>query len=267
MKVPLHIVHARRQRLAIWLQQHGHVSLQEICKQFEVSEATARRDLAALEAGNQVVRTYGGALAEYNHRFASFRERLQFAAPAKATIAERGRCLIAPGSTIFIDAGTTLYALAEALQRSPVESFKPLEVVTNNLPVAEILTNTPGMRLHLLGGELLPRQSVLAGEGTIHSLQLYRIDTAFISVEGFNQAGLWNSQRDVVAFQQELMRRATKTILCADASKLGATAPVFLTGWKNVFTVLTDASAPALLAQKIPASKTSAPKVAGLLQN
>jgi len=256
MKVPLHIVHARRQRLALWMQQHGHVSLQEICREFEISEATARRDLAALEAGNQIVRTYGGALAEYNHRFASFRERLPVAAAAKALIAERARAMIAPDCTLFLDAGTTCYAIAQALHRAPVPTFKPLEVITNSLPVADILANTPGLRLHLLGGELLPRQSVLAGEAAIHSLQLYQIDLAFISAEGFNQAGAWNSQKDVVAFQLALMRRSIKTLLCVDSSKLNRTAPVFLCGWKQITTVLTDASTPALLAAKIPPSKT-----------
>lgn len=256
MKVPLHIVHARRQRLALWMQQHGHVSLQEICREFEISEATARRDLAALEAGNQIVRTYGGALAEYNHRFASFRERLAVSAQAKALIAKRARAMIAPDSTIFIDAGTTAYAIAQELQRAPVQTFKPLEVVTNSLPVADILANTPGLRLHLLGGELLPRQSVLAGEAAIHSLQLHQIDLAFISAEGFNRAGAWNSQKDVVAFQQALMRRSIKTVMCVDACKLGRTAPVFLCGWKSITTIITDATAPSLLAEKIPASKT-----------
>ena len=40
-----------------------------------MSEATARRDLVVLAGRNQIVRTHGGALSEYNRRFPSFRER------------------------------------------------------------------------------------------------------------------------------------------------------------------------------------------------
>ena len=119
MKVPLHLVHARRQQLADWMQQHGHVSLQEICTRFSISEATARRDLAALAADKRIVRTYGGALADYNRRFASFHERLQLASEAKCAIAKAALAFIRPKSRIFLDAGTTIYALAEALRTQP----------------------------------------------------------------------------------------------------------------------------------------------------
>jgi hypothetical protein len=57
MKVPLHIVLARRERLATWLQQHSYVPLSEVCAQFQISEATARRDLSVLAAGNHIRRT------------------------------------------------------------------------------------------------------------------------------------------------------------------------------------------------------------------
>jgi len=239
VKVPLHIVNARREQLAAWMQQQGHVSLQDICAHFRISEATARRDLAALAAGKQIVRTYGGALAEFNHRFASFHERRQKNAEAKARIAAKAMRWIQPGSTIYLDAGTTVYAIAEALQRQPVES---LTVVTNSLPVAEILAPVPGVRLHVLGGELLPRQSVLFGEAAHKALEFYQIDVAFLGAQGANRDGIWNTQMDVVSFQRRLLERVAKAVVCLDDSKLDKTAPVFLCGWEKVETLLTNAS-------------------------
>ncbi|MEI6350409.1 MAG: DeoR/GlpR family DNA-binding transcription regulator [Verrucomicrobiota bacterium] len=253
MKVPLHIVQARRQQVATWMQQHGHVSLQDICTQFKISEATARRDLAALAAGNQIVRTYGGALAEYNHRFASFRERMKNSADAKRRIARKARGWIRPNSTIFLDAGTTLYAVAEELQRNPVG---PLEVVTNSLPVADVLASVPDARVHLLGGELLPRQSVLFGEAARNALPNYKIDVAFLGVQGVNSAGLWNSQEDVVAFQQQLLRLATCAVFCVDSSKLDKTAPVFLCDWNEVSAFISNASDAKLASFGIPLRKS-----------
>ncbi len=250
MKVPLHLVNARRQQLAEWMQQHGHVSLQEICARFSISEATARRDLAVLEAERQIVRTYGGALADYNRRFASFHERQQHAAEAKATIAKAARALIRPGSTLFLDAGTTIYTLAKALVHEPLPS---LEVVTNNLPVAELLAPSPGVRVHLLGGELLPRQSTLAGKAALASLGSYQIDLAFLGAEGADSAGLWNSQDDITAFQRWVIACAETTAFCVDGSKLGRIAPSFLTAWKPVKFFLSDASPDTLTTHGIPA--------------
>jgi DeoR/GlpR family transcriptional regulator of sugar metabolism len=232
------------------MQQHGHVSLQEICARFGISEATARRDLAALVAEKQIVRTYGGALADYNRRFASFHERQQLSAEAKVSMAQAARTFVRPGSTLFMDAGTTIYALAEALARDPLPS---LEVVTNNLPVAELLASTAGVRVHLLGGELLPRQSTLAGKAALASLGSYRIDTAFLSAEAMDATGLWNSQDDIAAFQQWVIACAETTIFCVDSAKLGRIAPSFLTGWKPVKALVSDASSEALTAHGIPA--------------
>jgi len=250
VKVPLHIVNARRQQLAAWMQQHGHASLQEICAQFDVSEATARRDLCALAAEKQLVRTYGGALVEHNHRFASFRERREKAAKAKARIAARAHRWIRPNSTIYFDAGTTVYAIAEELVRNPVE---PLTVVTNSLPVADILSAAPRLRMHLLGGELLPRQSVLIGEMAGKALQFYKLDVAFMGAQAADARGLWNSQPEVVAFQRRLLETAAAAVFCLDDSKLGREAPVFLVEWSEVDALVTNASPRRLEALGIPA--------------
>ncbi len=253
MKVPLHIVKARHQQLAAWMQQVGHVSLQEVCSRFAISEATARRDFAALAAGNQIVRTYGGALAEYNHRFASFRERQQQAAAAKKQIAVKAHGWIRPDTTVFLDAGTTVYALAEELQRRPVG---PLQVVTNSLPVADILASVPRVRVHLLGGELLPRQSILAGKAARAALGFYKIDTAFLGAEAMDHRGLWNSQKDVVAFQQRLLECAGTSVFCVDDSKFGQSAPIFLAEWNRnpSQAVVSNASADTFAAHGIPLS-------------
>ncbi|HWL52051.1 MAG TPA: DeoR/GlpR family DNA-binding transcription regulator [Chthoniobacteraceae bacterium] len=251
MKVPIHIVEARRGQMAAWMQQHGHASVQAICAAFDISEATARRDLAALERGRQVVRTYGGALAEYNLRFPSFQERRQQASEAKQAIARQAVALIEPGATVFFDAGTTVYAVAETLLRHPVT---PLEVVTNNLPVAETLASVGGIRIHLLGGELLERQSALVGRLSRLALAHYRFGLALLGAEGMDRAGLWNSQSELVALQQRVMARAERTVACVDAGKLDCRAPVFLASWKKVDRLLTNADAGALAAAGLPNS-------------
>src|SRR4051812_8801062 len=126
MKVPFHIVQARRDRLAQLIQSQGYLPLAEVCERLRISPATARRDLAALEGARTITRTYGGALIEYDQRFASFRERQLTNRERKARIARAALALIKPGSTCFLDAGTTVHALAEAIAAGPV---RPLHLV------------------------------------------------------------------------------------------------------------------------------------------
>ena len=241
LKVSLHIVEARRHRLADYLRHHAYAPLQDVCGEFGVSEATARRDLAALAAQKRIVRTYGGALTEFAQRFPSFREREHKHARAKHRIAAAARAHIEPGTTCFLDSGTTVFALAGELRRHPVLG---LRIVTNNLPVAELLSAcAPEMSVCLLGGELLARQSVLVGAVARKALRFHSIDQAFISAEGADPAGVWNSQAEVASLQQRVLAQASRSTLCLDASKFGHAAPAFLAAWAEFDLLITDAPA------------------------
>ena len=99
MRVPQHLVDRRREELRSLIRRDGFLPVNEICRRLGVSEATARRDLVAVEADGHITRTYGGALADYNSAFASLDERSGRARPAaKARIAGRsgGRRCRAP---------------------------------------------------------------------------------------------------------------------------------------------------------------------------
>ncbi len=237
MRVPLHLVQERRQRLAELLETHSYLPVQEVCRRLEISEATARRDLVALEKEQRIIRTFGGALSDFNRRFASFHERLGRDETGKERIAVAARALIQPGMTCFFDTGTTVYALAECLAAAPNGPFR---VVTNSLPVAEKLGGVPGLTLFLLGGEYLPRQSALMGAKARRALSLHTLDLAFFSAEGGDAAGVWNSQQDIVEFQRALVLRSERHALCLDRSKLGHPASNFLLPWGEVGLLISD---------------------------
>ncbi len=252
MKVPTHVVEERRRQLAEFLQQHAYAPLKEVCLRFGTSEATARRDLAELAARNQIVRTHGGALTEYNRRFASFQERVGTHAAAKRKIAAAAREMMAANTTCFLDSGTTAFAIAQELRRQPVPDLK---IVTNSLPVAETLTAAAGIRVYLLGGELVPRQSTLLGKAAHQALRHYAIDQAFLSAESADETGAWNSHSELVGLQQRVLEQAGRNVLCLDASKLKHTAPAFLAPWSRFARVITDAS-PRLVKGLVPCKVT-----------
>lgn len=249
MKVPRHIVDGRRRKLAELLQRHRYLPLQDLCREFGVSEATIRRDLAWLETNRLVTRTYGGALADFNLRFPSFRQRRGHEAKGKRQLAERAHAVVRPEMTLFLDAGTTLFALAELLRERPVI---PLTCVTSNLPAADLLAEVPGIAVHLLGGQLLHRQSVLVGRGAVNNLALWQFDLALFSAQGMTAEGLWNSQAEVVELQRAALARARHALFLLDASKIGRTTAHFLVGWDKVEAYFTDAKPAQLAAAGIP---------------
>ena len=239
MKVPLHIVLARREKLAKLIEQERYLPIKELCKRLGVSEATARRDLAALVHDGRITRTYGGALSEFNDRFPSFRERRGQASPGKVRIARQTLPLFVPGGTYFFDSGTTLFAVAEAFREAPVT---PVKIVTSNLPVAEILATIPGVQVFLVAGQLFHLQSTLLGEEAQRSIEFWKFDLALLSAEGMTAEGLWNSQAEIVAQQKTVLRQSARNVFCLDHTKLGQTAPHFLVNWSEVGTLITDAT-------------------------
>lgn len=239
MKVPFHIVQARRDRLAQLLGQYHYLPVKELCRRLGVSEATARRDLAALVEEKKVKRTHGGALSEFNDRFPSFRERQGRASQAKAKIARATVAFMEPNGTYFLDSGTTICAVAEAFRERPVT---PVTIVTSNLPVGEMLAAISGVQVFMVAGQLLHLQSTLLGETAKRSLEFWKFDTAFLSAEAMNPAGVWNSQAAIVDQQRVVLERSARTVFCIDGSKLNREAPHFLVPWDRVDALVTDVS-------------------------
>jgi len=243
MRVAKHIVEARRSRLTELLLERGYVPISELCEELDVSESTARRDLSALESEERITRTYGGALGEFNATFTSFRERLREGTEAKCLIARAAVSLIKPGMGVYLDAGTTAFAIAQELRRHLPER---LTLITNNLALLETLGSLPGAKTILLGGQLLERQSVLLGNEAVKAASAQEINIAFLSAQGMTEQGLWNSQRDIIRLQKAVMKRAARSCFCLDRSKLGRTAPEHLTSWPKVGTLVSDLSLPEL---------------------
>ena len=249
MKVPLHVIQARREKLAALIEQHRFLPVKELCRLLGVSEATMRRDLAALHSEKRITRTFGGALKEFNDRFPSFRERQSKASRSKGRVARLALGLMQPEKTYFFDSGTTVFAIAEAFRDTPVT---PVTIVTSNLPVGEMLAAIPGVEVFQLAGQLLHLQSTLLGETAQRSLEFWRFDWAFLSTEGMTPTGLWNSQLAIVEQQKVVIRRSARHVFCLDGSKLNRQAPHFLIGWNQLDTLLTDLPIEKLQAAGIP---------------
>ncbi len=124
----------RRERLRDLVQSRGFASLGELAESLEVSESTIRRDLEQLERDGVVRRTHGGAFwTGEPDTMRIFETRRDDSWPAKAAIGAMAAALVEDHDTILLDGGSTTYELARHLVG------RPLQVVTNSLPVAHLL--------------------------------------------------------------------------------------------------------------------------------
>ena len=249
MRVAQHVVDARRDRLAFILSTKGYLSVPQLCQELDVSEATVRRDLEFLSAEGKVTRTYGGVIGDANLRFPSHQQRLSQAIEAKKEIGQRALEWVKPGMVVFFDGGSTLHYMIKALQESTI---RDLTCVTISLPAVDLLSSLDGITVHLLGGRLYPRQSVLLGENTSSNIKDWEFDLALLCAQGMTDEGLWNTNPEVVKVQRQVYRHSLETVVLIDDSKLGKSTEHFLFDWKHLDGLLTNADKNALLKAGIP---------------
>jgi DeoR/GlpR family transcriptional regulator of sugar metabolism len=254
-RVSRKVTEARRRQLQDLLDRNTYLPIDQLCRRLGVSEATARRDLADLERRNLLRRTrggalspYAGALGDFEQFFPTFDQRASVARDAKRAIADAALTLLRPGLSIFLDSGTTCFALAERIESTRAGN---LVVHTHNLAVAVKLSPVPGVEVRVLGGTLLPRQAGLFGDDTCRAISGAQPDIAFVGGEGMDARGLWNSQKDVVRLQRAALAAATKKVALLDSGKAGVRGPVHLAPWSMIDLLVTDADRRALAAADI----------------
>lgn len=249
MKVPRAVVEARRESIARLLDFQGYLPVQDISDRFHISEATVRRDLVELASRRRLTRTRGGALTDFNLRFAPVDERRTQDTVAKQALGFAAAALVPDGATIYIDAGSTPLAVAESLVAT---QRARLRIVTPSLAAAQILSTLPGVEVHLPGGLYLGRQQMVAGPRAAKALRGWKFDWSFVGAEGADANGLHNSQDDIVAVTHALLEISEHVVLCLTRAKLGRGGPVRVAPTLDGFHLLTDATPAELRRARIP---------------
>lgn len=211
----------RRSAIRKLLLARESVSVDELCDLVQASPATIRRDLAHLQEALGIERTHGGAAlqavrpAEQNFAYRETQD-----ADEKRAIAEIAVAAIPAGSTIFMNDGSSIMAIAKAIVASGLEAF----VATPAVNVATKLSENPRATVCLLGGFV--RQTSLATAGPFAEAMAAQInaDIAFISPDGLGaETGLTFSHADDAALAKCMARRAQRTIAIAIGAKLART--------------------------------------------
>ncbi len=206
----------RRTRLLELVQQQGFASLPDLAAVLRVSESTIRRDLAHLEKQGETKRTHGGAFySGPSPQLAHFQNRQEAQWDEKKTIAHTAASMINDGDTLLLDGGSTTYELAQLLAN------RPIQVVTNSLPVANLFSASADVELVVIGGYVLPRSGAIHGPYADEMLQSLRVHKAVLSAAGVDSTGIYNSNHMLASTQRAMVDASDEVILLADSSKFG----------------------------------------------
>lgn len=223
----------RRANVLQIVENKGFVSLAELSEQVGVSESTIRRDLEYLDGIGQIRRTRGGA-AYVGESLTEFEDRRTRALPQKQRIAQAAANLIESGEAVLLDGGTTTLEVARLL------IGKSLQVVTNSLPIVNLLVNQPNIELVMIGGYLYPKTGVALGPVAAASLENIHVRRLFVSVGGITEKGLFNSNALLVETERKMIDAADELVVVSDSGKLGHSALAHLCPLEVVDRIVTD---------------------------
>lgn len=224
------------------LGRKGRLSVAEIVTQFQVSEATARRDLEILAEQGRLQRVYGGALPVTQAMpEPPILERETEHAFEKQRIGQAAAGLVQDGETIFLGSGTTVL---EAARHLP--ALRSLTVVTNSLAVLNILAGLTHITVIALGGMMRPSEQSFIGHLTEQALAEIRMDKVFIGVHAISlDHGLTSDYLPEILTDRAIMKAGRQVIVLADHSKVNTVSTALLAPVSSIHTFVTDSGTPA----------------------
>lgn len=226
----------RRREILRQLYETGYVEARELAEALGVDGSTIRRDLDTLARDGHLLRTHGGAKALPGAVDVPYAAKLKERTAAKEAIGAAAADMIADGDSMVLDSGSTTYALAGALRAK-----HDLTLVTNDIRIAHLVADYPGVRLLLTGGELLSSTYTIFGENAVEFLSELRLDWCFLGAAAIDvDTGITNTNTLEVPVKRAMLESARTTVVVADSSKFGRQALVRVADVEQVDHILTD---------------------------
>ncbi|MBX9677216.1 MAG: DeoR/GlpR family DNA-binding transcription regulator [Gemmataceae bacterium] len=229
------LVEERRQKVLDLVSAKGFMALGDLAKIVHASESTVRRDLDFLDQQGIVKRTHGGAFyVGDGPALTPFEERASQELEEKKLVAKAAAARIRDGDSILLDGGTTTLEVAKLLVG------RPLQIVTNSLPIANLFASNRETDLVVLGGFVYPRTGVALGPLTVRMLEEVHVSQCIMGVGGITMKGLFNGNLLLVETERAMMRTADEVVVVADHTKLGRQALAYLCETSAIDTLIVD---------------------------
>jgi DeoR/GlpR family transcriptional regulator of sugar metabolism len=229
------------------LGRDGSLDVDVAAAELHVSAATIRRDLDLLSKQQLLTRTHGGAVSNNAAYDLPLRYKAARHASEKQRIGKAVAEMIAAGTIVGLNGGTTTTEVARALalRGDPQLAYHPsITVVTNSLNIATELAVRAHLKIVVTGGVARPQSYELVGPLAGGVLEQLSLDVAVLGVDAIDLAGGATTHEESEAAINRLMAsRASKVIVVADSSKLGHRAFARLFPLESIDVLVTDIDA------------------------
>lgn len=221
------------------VQEKPVVSVAELVELTDSSEATIRRDIAALHVQKKLRRLRGGAEALHPPQFVGLAGRTfsvneSMNSRQKQAIAREAVGLCEDGDAIIINGGTTTFQMVHFLAN------RRLNVFTNSFPIAEHLLKNSKNTIMLSGGTIYREQNIILSPFDNDVTRNFYAQRMFMGAQGLGPLGLMEADPLLIQAEQKLIDQADDLVVLVDSSKFQKRSSLILCGLKRIATVITD---------------------------
>jgi len=230
----------RREEILRILGERESASIRELSQLVYVSEASVRRDVAALENEGLVRRIHGGVLltSSENAVLPLYLRDGEHSAQ-KELLARRAADLVEDGDTLLLDASSTVRRMVKYLS-----GRKGLTILTNNARILEEISGLDA-RVFCTGGAYLRENHAFAGPMAENAVRGFWADKLFFSSQGLSRTGeVSDCSEAETSLRRVMLERAAKKICLMDASKMGRRCVFRLCGREEVDVFLCNTKLP-----------------------
>lgn len=226
----------RKQKIKDIVLEKKCVTVNELAKEFSVTEETIRRDLKSLEEEGILIRTHGGAFIQTGvENLIDVDIRSTVYTESKEIIAKKCCEMINNGDAIFLDNSTTAYFIAKVIMN------KRITLVTNSLNIINLLVDKENIRLIAIGGLYSKPEKAFYGIAASKALREYYVDSAFISCRSLSiENGITESNDKWAEMRCTAIERSKNTYIVADYTKFEQTSFMKICGFDSITGIITD---------------------------
>ncbi len=230
----------RLPKMETYIHDKNFVSMQELCKVFDISMNTLRQDIAILLQSGSIKKVYGGVCSDSSAKYTSFNERNMENIQIKRDIAKEAAKLIEEKEVIFIDSGSTTQFILDYL-----DPMMKLTILTTSFPVMNKITMMQNADLICLEGSYQHKTNSFIFIDAYNQMNKYNINKTFMATSGISEYGnLTNSSMPEFEVKQAAIKCSSKNYLLADSTKFGKTALLTYANIREMTTFITDSKIP-----------------------
>ncbi|MEI2365003.1 DeoR/GlpR family DNA-binding transcription regulator [Niallia circulans] len=209
----------RQDKIVNHLKVENFMKTTDLVELLNYSEATIKRDLIELENQGLIRRTRGGAVIidrrkidiPYLMKVDKFNDDKE-----KERMAKLAKELIQNDMNLFIDSSSTALHLVHQLNK-----FEGLQVITNGVITASLLSEYTSAKVNILGGSIVPKRFTVNGSKAYHDALTYNVDLAFVSCRGFDfSVGATETTEGEALIKQSFRKGAKEVVLMVTHDKL-----------------------------------------------